>query len=85
MDVGRWAILYVATVAGEDSDTLDLEAPMSVHDFDSVDAVEMAMEFEQAFGCEADPEQFLRGDHTLADLIERLRERLARSRAVATA
>lgn len=80
MDVGRWAALYVATVAGEKADALDLHAPMSVHDFDSVDAVEMAMAFEKAFACEADPEQFLRGDHTLAELIEGLRDRLERRR-----
>lgn len=77
MDVGRWVALYVATVAGEDADALDLHAPMSVHDLDSVDAVEMVMEFEKAFACEADPEQVLRGDRTLAELIEVLRDRLA--------
>ncbi|MFY9290615.1 MAG: hypothetical protein WAP03_07970 [Methylorubrum rhodinum] len=74
MDVGRWVALYVATVAGEDADALDLHAPMSVHELDSVD---MAMEFEKAFACEADPEQFLRGDRTLAESIETLRDRLA--------
>ncbi|KQT56083.1 hypothetical protein ASG52_24495 [Methylobacterium sp. Leaf456] len=74
MDLRRWAIVYVATVSGEDSDEIDCDAPMQVYDFDSVDAVEMALEFEKTFETRADPEWFMKGEQSLSVLISTLEE-----------
>jgi acyl carrier protein len=68
LDVRRWILVYVATIVGEDSDSLDIHAPLSRYDFDSLDAVEMAVAFEKTFGRETHPELFLRSDQTIAGL-----------------
>lgn len=70
--IGRWVVLYIAIISGEDADTLDLSAPLSYFDVDSLDAVEMAFEFEKKFAREVDPEIFMDSDRTIVQLIEAL-------------
>lgn len=72
MDLRRWVIVYVAAVSGEKSDDIDPDEPMSIYDFDSIDAVEMAMEFERKFDRPTEPELFLRSDQSLNQLVAAL-------------
>lgn len=70
--VGRWIVVYLAVLIGEDSASIDWDAPFSSFDLDSVDAVEMAAQFEKAFGCEIGPEFFLQSTPTVRDMVPRL-------------
>ncbi len=72
MDIGRWVVVYIASVVGQKSELLDLDAPMAIYDFDSIDAVEMAFEFERTFGREVDPHVLLQSDQTVGGLIAHL-------------
>ena len=45
-------MVYIGVLTGEDSDSIELDAPFSRFDLDSVDVVEMASQFEKAFDCE---------------------------------
>ncbi len=72
--VRRWVVVYIGVLVGEESDTIDMDAPFSRFDLDSVDAVEMAAEFEKAFGCEVGPEFFLQGTPSLREMVPRLLE-----------
>ena len=58
----------------KESDSIDMDAPFSRFDLDSVDAVEMAAEFEKAFGCEVGPEFFLQSTPSIRDMVPRLVE-----------
>lgn len=71
-EIERWMVLYVAIVVGVDADDLDPGSPLASHDLDSVDAVNMALEFEDAFSLEIGPETFLDGDATLAAIAARV-------------
>ncbi|WP_371345132.1 acyl carrier protein [Ancylobacter sp. IITR112] len=66
----RWIIVYLAVISGEDSDTIDADAPLSSFDLDSVDAVEMALQFETTFDQRIGAEFFLIGEPTLRELAE---------------
>ena len=70
--IERWLVVYIAVITGEDSDSVDVGAPLSRFDLDSVDAVEMAQEFEKAFARRIGPEFFLQGDQSLRQLVPRL-------------
>ena len=75
--IRRWIVVYLAVVVGNDSDGIEIDVPFSQFDLDSVDAVEMAAEFEKAFGLEIGPEFFLRGEPTIRDMVEALVEQRA--------
>ncbi|NYZ11328.1 acyl carrier protein [Azospirillum sp. RWY-5-1] len=70
--VNRWIMVHVATLLGVDSGTIDPAAPLSTYDLDSVDAIEMAMQFECAFGRAIHPEIFMDGDRSIDALAEQL-------------
>lgn len=70
--VNRWITVYVATLLGLDSGTIDPAAPLANYDLDSVDAVEMAMQFECAFGRAIHPESFMDGGKSIGALAEQL-------------
>jgi acyl carrier protein len=72
--IHRWIVVYLAVLVGRSSDTIDSDSPLSDFDLDSVDAVEMAAEFEKAFGLGIGPEFFLRGEPTVRDMVEALVE-----------
>jgi acyl carrier protein len=72
--VDRWLVMYLAVLTGEKSEAIDRAASLSAFDIDSVDAVEMAAEFEKAFDCEVDPEFFLRGRESIAEMVPFLAE-----------
>ncbi len=58
MDIDRWVVVYISSVVGISSEEIDLHEMMSIYDFDSIDAVEMALEFERTFSREVDPHVF---------------------------
>ena len=70
--VRRWVVVYIGVLVGEDSDSIDMDAPFSRFDLDSVDAVEMAAEFEKAFGCDVGPEFFLQSKPSLREMVPQL-------------
>lgn len=72
--IRRWVLVYLGVLVGEDSGSIDIDVPFSRFDLDSVDAVEMAAEFERAFGCEVGPEFFLQSAPTLRAMIPHLIE-----------
>ncbi|PWC40605.1 acyl carrier protein [Azospirillum sp. TSO35-2] len=55
----RWMMAYLATICGLAADRMDPAQALAVYDLDSVDAVEMALELEKAFGIALHPETFL--------------------------
>lgn len=63
-----WMLAYLATLTGRPSEELDAGEAMAVHDLDSVDAVEMALRFEQAFGVAIHPDSFLDRDASVESL-----------------
>ena len=75
--IARWVVIYLAVLSGRSSDSIDLDTRFAEFDIDSVDAVEMATEFEKAFGVGIGPEFFLRGDRSVRDMVEDLAERVA--------
>ncbi|WP_428028797.1 acyl carrier protein [Ancylobacter sp.] len=79
--IGRWIIVYLAVISGEDSDAIALDANLSAFDIDSVDAVEMAMQFEKAFNCQIGAEFFLRDEATIQQLADELAVFVATSAA----
>ncbi len=70
--ISRWMVVYLAVLVGQDSDAIDIDTPFRQFDLDSVDAVEMAAEFERAFGVDIGPEFFLRGEVTVREMVEAL-------------
>ena len=70
--IQRWIVVYLAVISGEDSATIDVDASLSTYDMDSVDAVEMAMQFEKTFGREIGAEFFLRSKPSLKELAEQI-------------
>lgn len=68
----NWMKAYLATLAGRAAENLDADACLGAYDLDSVDAVEMALEFERAFGFAIHPETFLNAEASLPDLAEAL-------------
>lgn len=75
--VRRWIVVYLAVLVGKDSDAIEIDVPFSHFDLDSVDAVEMAAEFEKAFSFEIGPEFFLRGEPTVSEMAAALVEQRA--------
>lgn len=73
MDIERWLMLHLATLAGEPVERIDPGAPLSVHDLDSFDAIHMALEIREIFGCDVDPELFMARDRTVMELAALLR------------
>ena len=73
--IGRWIVIYLAVLAGRRSDSIDIDRPLADFDLDSVNAVELALEFERAFGLELDPEFFLYGNQSLREMVAKLAER----------
>jgi acyl carrier protein len=70
--VRRWIVVYLAVISGEDSDTIDADMPLSHFDIDSVDAVEMALQFETTFDRRIGAEFFLVAERTIRDLAEQI-------------
>ena len=70
--IRRWLVVYIGVLVGEASESIDMDAPFSRFDLDSVDAVEMAAEFEKAFECEVGPEFFLQGTTSLREMVPQL-------------
>lgn len=66
--IQRWIVVYLAVISGEDSASIDIDASLAAYDIDSVDAVEMALQFEKAFGREIGAEFFLRSEPSLREL-----------------
>ncbi|MDQ0347348.1 acyl carrier protein [Ancylobacter vacuolatus] len=66
--VRRWIVIYLAVISGEDSDTIDLDSRLSHFDIDSVDAVEMALQFETTFNRPIGAEFFLVSELTIREL-----------------
>ncbi|WP_421725958.1 acyl carrier protein [Bauldia sp.] len=72
--IRRWLIVYLAILVGEPSESIEANVPFSRFDIDSVDAVQMAAEFEKAFAVEIGPEFFLRGELTLDEMVALIAE-----------
>jgi acyl carrier protein len=70
--IQRWVQVYLAVLIGHDSDSVDVDIPFSRFDLDSVDAVEMAAEFEKAFGYDIGPEFFLQSTPSVRQMVEQL-------------
>jgi acyl carrier protein len=70
--IQRWVVVYLAVLTGRDSDHIDIDTPFSRFDIDSVDAVEMAAEFEKAFGYGIGPEFFLQSVPSVREMVEHL-------------
>lgn len=81
MDVERWLRLYLAVLSGDPVESVDLNAPLSVHDLDSFDAIQMTLELEKKFGCHVEPELFLETDKSVAEIAETLRSIVAETQA----
>ncbi len=64
----RWIIVYLAVISGEDSDMIDPDTALSHFDIDSVDAVEMALQFETTFDHPVGAEFFLSTQSTIREL-----------------
>ena len=73
MDIERWLLLHLAVLAGEPVEQIDPQAPLAVHDLDSFDAIHLALEIREVFGCEVDPELFMVRDRTVAEVVALLR------------
>jgi len=73
--IGRWVQIYLAVLSGVGSESIDVETRFDDFEIDSVDAVEMAAEFEKAFGVDVGPEYFLRGERTVREMVEDLASR----------
>lgn len=67
-----WMVTYLAALTGRDSGEIAPTDRLSAFDLDSVDAVEIALHFEQGFGFAINPETFLVGDLPLAEIAGRL-------------
>ncbi len=72
-ELANWMILYVAVLIGDPPETLSLDTPISEYDFDSIDAVNMALAVEEKCGTSVDAELFLNGDASLLDILDALR------------
>jgi acyl carrier protein len=70
--IRRWVVVYLGVLVGEDARSIDIDAPFFSFDIDSVDAVEMAAEFEKAFGCEVGPEFFLQSAPSVREMVPHL-------------
>ncbi|WP_018389704.1 acyl carrier protein [Ancylobacter sp. FA202] len=68
----RWIVIYLAVISGEDSETIDLDSHLSHFDIDSVDAVEMALQFETTFNRPIGAEFFLVSELTIRELAGRI-------------
>lgn len=67
-----WMVTYLAVLTGRESGGIVPTDRLSAFDLDSVDAVEMALHFEQEFGFAINPETFLVGDLPLAEIAGQL-------------
>lgn len=70
--LNRWILVYLATLIGEPTDSLDPSDPMSEYDLDSIDAVTMAIELQNTFKFQVHPETFMRQSETVHDVVARL-------------
>jgi acyl carrier protein len=67
--IDRWLAIYLAVLVGKPSGAIDRDMPLSRFDIDSVDAVQMALEFERAFNCQVGPELFLGGGQSIREMV----------------
>jgi acyl carrier protein len=72
-DIERWLLLYLAVLGGEPVEALDPHAPLSLHDLDSFDAVQMSVELTRAYGVSVEPEFFLDGARSIAEAAAAIR------------
>lgn len=70
--LNRWILVYLATLIGEPTDSLDPSDPMSEYDLDSIDAVTMAIELQNTFKLRVHPETFMRRTESVYDIVARL-------------
>lgn len=70
----RWMLAYIATTIGEPSEALSLDTPLQAYDFDSIDAVNMALALEDKLGRPVDPELMLDGSRNLHEVLRELQE-----------
>lgn len=75
----HWMMAYLATICGLPADAMDPAQPLAAYDLDSVDAVEMALELEKAFGLVLDPETFLESRNSVSAIADALAGREAGS------
>ena len=75
--ISRWLVVYLAVLTGQDSDSIDLSQQIADFDLDSLDAVELAAQFEKTFGHELDVELFLQGAKSLGDVVTAMAETVA--------
>ena len=68
----QWMTAYIATVTGISSDIIRPAEPMRTYDLDSLDAVEMALDFERMYGLAVHPEFFMDGAASIESLVESL-------------
>ncbi len=71
-DLADWMILYVAVLIGEPSESLSLETPLAEYDFDSIDAVNMALELQDRMDTPVDTELFLDSSRSLLEVLNSL-------------
>ena len=64
----QWIKQYLANLIDEPIDSIDLNAPLSFFDLDSIDAIVMGMKLEQESGIAIHPETFIDGDATIEEL-----------------
>ena len=75
----RWMKVYLATVIGEPSETVNTSEPLSIFDLDSIDAITMAVELEQKFKIEASPEHFLDGTSSINAIANKIASSVAKT------
>ncbi|EGV27895.1 phosphopantetheine-binding protein [Thiorhodococcus drewsii AZ1] len=68
----RWLTVYLATVIGEPSESIDTRVALSTYDLDSIDAVTMAIELEKKFTLKVHPDLFLLGHSSVEDVVAEL-------------
>lgn len=71
-EIGRWILVLIAVMIGDPVESLDASAPLSDYDFDSIDAVNMALDLEEKIGLQVHPELFLDGALSVDDIAARL-------------
>lgn len=81
MDIERWMLLHLAVLRGEPVESLDPDAPLSDHDLDSFDAVQLSVELTGVYGVQVDPEFFLDGSRSVAALAAAIRPYLGKDGA----
>jgi acyl carrier protein len=75
----HWMKEYLSELIGEPLETIDIEAPLSYFDLDSIDAVNMALTLGEVTGVDIHPGTFLDDNSSISDLSHIVQEYIASS------